>query len=658
MYRGLSYRACAVFAVVVSAVLTIGPTPAPAAPTWVAPVTLAPRSAVIDVATDPNGNSLAVWTEERPIAGEWHIPQALMSSYRSAGGTWSPAVQVGPPVSYSDTRKPSAAFAPDGRAVVTWQVRDQYSKCENGELWAAGRASSGEWSSPVSLGYANDHDLRSDATGRMTLIWDSTCYGNGRLWSSRLAPAGQWSAPVGFSSEQGQDLSTRDYASGASGSAAAFWRLYDGTARASYLPAGGAWEQPQILGQAVPEPPTDVTGGAVAVDVSGGALVVYEDYTGAGDRVLRTLSRPSSRRAWSTSVNPLEHSLGEVAVDVTFTSDGQAVMLLQRREDSTVYTSVLQGGDWSQPVLVPGMTTLPAVSARPDGTLMAVWKAGQTLTSSTWTTGVGWSQPKPVTGEAVAAWGGPSVDGHGDVIVGWTRDETSAVRVSAYDASGPVLHDLTVPDAGIAATPMSFSVRPVDTWSPPATATWSFGDGATAPGPATSHVYAGAGRFTTSVTAVDAVGNGTTGAPKTVVVTAGPGSTPGGPTPGESGGPSAEGRLSVLRYDYELDIRRRNRKTRLTRLTISPLVSGVRAKVSCTGGGCPFKRKSLRPSRRFNIARLFRNRRLRAGTVVEVRLLRDGYAVAVLQLVMRARKGPTVRELCLPAGAARPVKCA
>jgi PKD domain len=58
---------------------------------------------------------------------------------------------------------------------------------------------------------------------------------------------------------------------------------------------------------------------------------------------------------------------------------------------------------------------------------------------------------------------------------------------------GPRLRDLSVPTAATVGVASSFAVSPIDAWSPPATTTWDFGDGATATGAAPTHTYATAG---------------------------------------------------------------------------------------------------------------------------------------------------------------------
>ena len=53
----------------------------------------------------------------------------------------------------------------------------------------------------------------------------------------------------------------------------------------------------------------------------------------------------------------------------------------------------------------------------------------------------------------------------------------------------------------------------------------------------------------------------------------------------------------------------------------------------------------------------FLRKRLRAGTVIEVRVTKPNTIGAVKRLTVRRNRNPTITTRCLPPGAKRPARC-
>jgi hypothetical protein len=80
------------------------------------------------------------------------------------------------------------------------------------------------------------------------------------------------------------------------------------------------------------------------------------------------------------------------------------------------------------------------------------------------------------------------------------------IQSLVYDATPPVLGDVTVPAVGTVFQPIAMSATATDVFSPVGLG-WAFGDGAGASGAQLSHAYAAGGAFTATLTATDAAGN-------------------------------------------------------------------------------------------------------------------------------------------------------
>ena len=100
-------------------------------------------------------------------------------------------------------------------------------------------------------------------------------------------------------------------------------------------------------------------------------------------------------------------------------------------------------------------------------------------------------------------------------------------------------------------------------------------------------------------------------------------------------------------------------RTTNVRLSLRRFAASTAIELRCTGGRCPFKvvRRTVGSRRSVSLHGFFRNRALRAGTKIELRLTVARRIGRVLRWTMRSRGGaPDVDFLCLPPGG-RPSGC-
>ena len=100
-----------------------------------------------------------------------------------------------------------------------------------------------------------------------------------------------------------------------------------------------------------------------------------------------------------------------------------------------------------------------------------------------------------------------AIDAAGNATVIWTRSDGAnrIAQVAGYDASPPEMRGLSIPATGTVGVPVSFSASPFDVW-PIASTSFTFGDGAGAPGTSVTHAYSAPGTYQVTATAVDAGG--------------------------------------------------------------------------------------------------------------------------------------------------------
>ena len=100
--------------------------------------------------------------------------------------------------------------------------------------------------------------------------------------------------------------------------------------------------------------------------------------------------------------------------------------------------------------------------------------------------------------------------------------------------------------------------------------------------------------------------------------------------------------------------------TTLNLLTVRDVPRGSTVTATCkrkNGRSCGIRRFVKRNARGDVKLKRFLRKKLRPGTVIEVRVTKRGSIGAVKQLKTRRRKRPTITTRCLPPGAKKPVRC-
>ena len=102
------------------------------------------------------------------------------------------------------------------------------------------------------------------------------------------------------------------------------------------------------------------------------------------------------------------------------------------------------------------------------------------------------------------------------------------------------------------------------------------------------------------------------------------------------------------------------RYTRVSKLTVSGIPRSATLTLRCKGGGCPFARRSRafpNGARTAKLASLFKSRKLRVKTTLEVQITASGWIGKLVRFKVRANKIPSVTVRCLPPGATAPSRC-
>jgi hypothetical protein len=679
------------------------PATASAAPAWLEPVDVSRPDLTAnagDVAIDAAGETVVAWGR----FGGATTPYRVQVAMRPPGGTFSAPADLSADGDFVDP--PRLAMNQAGDAVLVW---DRTSGGPYG-VQAAVRPAGGSFSVPprnlsTPGQFSNAPQVAIDERGDAVVVWAT----NGSKVLAVTRPAGgSFSTPVEVSGAGAFDKP--QVAIGAAGDIAVVWQRangYDGPIQAAVRPAGGSFSTPVELapsGQSGFDP-------QVAVDQAGNALVVWRS-TGTAQSVQAAL-RPAGgtfSAALTLATAPQIRSGPQVAVDAA----GEAAVVWSRQDDppgATVQAAVRPaGGFFSTAVVLSGPPSGgsaldPQVAIDRAGNTYAVWQRNSVVQAAVRPAGGSFSTAVDLSdGGQNAAKPQVAASDSGDAVAVWQRSNgvRDVLQTAGYSRSGPLLAGLNVPASAIVGTPVGFSVSPFVVWSEVAATSWSFGDTGSASGTNVSHAFANTGDYAVTVTSTSTVGNASS-ATRTISVAPPPPPPPGPCTdcdgdrypasvdckdhdpaihpgavdkPGNRIDEDCSGRDAsyprvgsgiVYGMSYCFAAKRSAdcaRKPqgywRFTKLRLEPALAGSTVRLSCTGGGCPFKTTTLKVTKNAagrSLMRLVRRARLRDARF-EIRITKPatiGYANRIT--VRKRRPDPTSTVRCLEPGAKAPARC-
>ena len=655
---------------------------AQAAPTWLAPKTLNDTaqpvnvnfaSPGVDVAFDPAGNALALWS--RYDGATSNPAYRIQAAYRPAGGSWGPAQTVS--AAGRDAVIPQVAFDGAGGAVAVW--RRYNGSVDIVQVARRGPGPGGQFGMPldVSLGGASASDPQlavgtvGAAAGSAIIAWVQ----GGIVQSRAQEKNGAFSAVQDVQPAGGVDSSSLQLGANANADSALVY-VRNSAVEATFRARGGTYATPQAV--------SNTTAANPSVAVDGGRNVSLIWGFDNGTRRAQSSFKSASSVIFSEGAN-VPGSTGAQIPRLAVDSDGTAI---------AVWITDAGGGTFQvqassrprnsaylppQDVGTPGSQALyPEIAIDAEGRAIAAWKRHDG-TCDTFFCILDYfveATRRPKNGsfgavESVSSESGGAIgfarpslgtDQDGNGIAAYERippeGGNARAEVAGFDAAGPALTGLLVAGSAIAGDSVGMSVSPLDTWSAVPTVQWNFGDGGTASARSVNHAYGAPGTYTVSVSATDSVGNSRT-ATRSISIGARP------VPPGGGGGAQT---LTVLPSTVSSHWKAFRKYTKVDIFAVNDLPAAARVRIQCKTKkkkqqrkGCPYKSRAVTttfPRSRLPILKPFKKRKMPVGTRITITITAASYIGKQFTFTTRKAKVPKrPRKRCIPPGG-KPARCA
>ncbi len=381
---------------------TTGPTATPAPTLAISPTpTPTPRSPIgnipvndnlsgatqgqPDIAVDPLGNAMSVWTDGRN--GSDDIFSAV---HRFRTCDWSSDLRADDGPAGTLQRKAVVAIGPHGRAIVIW-VDDRDG--DRDLYWADKLAGAGSWTphgrvNYVTVGDQIAPDIALDRWGNAYVVWEDHRSGTNAdiYFASLLAGSSTWSVGQMVNDDPASRQVRPALAVSFDGTLYAVWaddRDGDFDIRAArHVPGGLAWSGSVRVNDVTAAQQTNPD---VAVDGLGSVHAVWEDYRhGPSDPDIYSSLLPAGSSSWRHS-KKVSDDAGHAAqrypaIATTRHGSTYAVWVDERRGNPDIYFSSLEPGkSWSVNTRLnddPGNARQdqPTIATDANGNAYVVWR--------------------------------------------------------------------------------------------------------------------------------------------------------------------------------------------------------------------------------------------------------------------------------------------
>jgi hypothetical protein len=488
-----------------------------ASPTWRPPTRLSPSDRALgpELAVNAAGAAVVVWDHEagadcptQPASLSCiHIVEAVTRSQSAA--SWQSPIEVARP---GIGAAPRVAIDPAGDAAIVWIHDIGQDRVLQATIRPAGSAT---WPNANDLSgtplQIKNHAVGLDAGGNAVAVWaqrdNLSFYVVGDL---RPAAGGVWLAPVALSSVSSDASAGPALAIVPSGEVLVAWIDGGGLRVARGHVEMGVWDTALSPASGGVGADTDVD---VALNPAGDAVIAWSwRRTSTGANIVQAAFRPAGGN-WGAVVDIGSAGTGRSLVQTAINNAGGVAVVWRDGSSLKGAGRSRSTGNWSAPATIATNVADfgAALAMNPGGNATAVWPNSATgaIRAALRPAGGAWQPPvrlsAPSSSEPRVA-----LDSASKAVAVWNRVSSQLVLVESADLSptGPVLSGVRIPAKTRVGVKAAFSVSP-RAWGTELVGApvWRFGDGKSATGASVKHAYASAGKFTVSVSQVDASGN-------------------------------------------------------------------------------------------------------------------------------------------------------
>ncbi|MGQ7273871.1 Ig-like domain-containing protein [Marinobacter sp. V034] len=325
------------------------------------------------IATDANGNAIAVWYQQDGTRTN------IVANRYAAGSGWGTAELIETD-NAGNVFGPQIAMEANGNAIAVWQQHDGTRNNIVANRYAAGSGwGTAELIETDNTGPAYNPQIVIDANGNAIAVWQQYDGTRSNIVANRYEAGSGWGTAELIETDNAGNAARPQIAADANGNAIAVWQQHDGTREnmvANRYTAGSGWGTAELI-------ETDNAGDAsrpqIATDANGNAIAVWQQHDGTRENIVA--NRYTAGSGWGTAElietdNAGNASTPQIAIDAS----GNAIAVWHQSDgtrDNIVANRYAAGSGWGMAELIEtddsGDASNPQIATDANGNAIAVW---------------------------------------------------------------------------------------------------------------------------------------------------------------------------------------------------------------------------------------------------------------------------------------------
>ena len=380
------------------------------------------------IAFDPQGNALAVWSQFDGVHGN-----NVWANRYTAGAGWGTAAQI-ESTGIDNSEGARIVMDAGGNALAVWRKREVTI-----DIWANRYTAGVGWGTAGRIetddaGNANNPQLAIDANGNALAVWSQDDGTRNNIVANRYDAVTGWGSAMLVEHDDTGDAADPQISFATNGDAVAVWLQSDGTRGnvvSNRYTVGAGWGTATLVETAAVDPYDP----QIVADRNGDMIAIWAQFDGTHTNIV--VNRATAA-GWGT-VAPITDTINAFLPQIATDSQGNALAIWVQQNGSAydAWAARYTGGSWGAPALLTPNAASPHLAFDAGGNALAVGASDDGARTNIWASRfdahTGWGPSSLIETDDAGGALEPqiAIDAQGNALAVWYQSDGATLSIWA-----------------------------------------------------------------------------------------------------------------------------------------------------------------------------------------------------------------------------------